>query len=45
MSDTADTRSKPAPKNDSSVKRTLAHVERWMALIREIANGNSSQRF
>jgi len=45
MSDTSDTRSKSAPKNDTSVKRTLAHVERWMAVIREIANGNSDQRW
>jgi len=44
MSDTADPRAKPAPKNDPSVERTLAHVERWMAVIREMANGNSGQR-
>jgi hypothetical protein len=38
MSDTADIQTKPRPARDSSKdKRTLAQVEKWMEMIREIS--------
>lgn len=37
MSDSAGTQSKSASRSDTADKQTLAHVEKWLAVIREIS--------
>jgi len=38
MSDTAAPPLKPASRCDATDKRTLAHIEKWMATIREVSH-------
>jgi hypothetical protein len=42
MSESAGAQSKPASRSDAADKQALAHVEKWLAVIREISGDRLS---